>query len=569
MGIKKGDKIERHIDLSGLPRGGENRGNRINWKNCIGKSISGMYKGEDFIITIVNYNLKNKQVEIQYMNDLFIIATSNILSCRMGNILGKITNKFKVSIGEEFKSIGKSIIITHRDNKRNDNGKIYKKYKYKCNTCGFDCGEHYSLQKNEYISELWIDEYNLLKGKGCSLCSNQIVVQGVNDIPTTNPEMVKYFIGGYDEAKKYIRRSSKSIFAICPDCHIIKPKPIKITTLYEQGISCTCGDGFSFGHKYMFSVITQLILKFKDNYTFDWCKFHDYTNRQTTGEYDFVIEDLKLIIEVDGGFHRKDNKMNGQTKEHSKYLDDMKDKLAIENGYKVVRISDEGNIKSNILDSELSNLFDLSKIGWLKAEEFALSNLSKKACELYNSNPKLSNTDIGIMIGLNEQTVRKYLKQWVAIGLCSYNPLESSKQSGKKNGKLCGKEVEIFKDNISLGIFESCMELERQSEENFGVKLGFSAVASVCRGKKKEYKGFTFGYIGDERIFEMNNFETKENGKEVEIFKDGNSKGVFPSCAELERQSLELFRVKLSFGNISAVARGKRNHHKGYTFKYV
>lgn len=61
----------------------------------------------------------------------------------------------------------------------------------------------------------------------------------------------------------------------------------------------------------------------------------------------------------------------------------------------------------------------------------------------------------------------------------------------------------------------------------------------------------------------------KSNGKPVEIFKDGISLGIFPSCSELERKSLELFGIKLDHSNISLVCNGKRKSHKGYTFKYV
>lgn len=61
----------------------------------------------------------------------------------------------------------------------------------------------------------------------------------------------------------------------------------------------------------------------------------------------------------------------------------------------------------------------------------------------------------------------------------------------------------------------------------------------------------------------------KMNGKPVEIFKDGISLGILPSCAELSRQSLDLFGVKLDQTLISWVAIGKRNHHHGYTFRYV
>ena len=58
-----------------------------------------------------------------------------------------------------------------------------------------------------------------------------------------------------------------------------------------------------------------------------------------------------------------------------------------------------------------------------------------------------------------------------------------------------GKQVEIFKNGISLGIFKSVRELEMKSLELFGTKLFHSVVSLVCNGKQLEYKGFTFEYI--------------------------------------------------------------------------
>ena len=64
---------------------------------------------------------------------------------------------------------------------------------------------------------------------------------------------------------------------------------------------------------------------------------------------------------------------------------------------------------------------------------------------------------------------------------------------GKLNKRI--KLVEIFKDNVSLGIFKNCKDLERQSEELFGVKLNKGNISAVARGDKKQYKGFTFKYV--------------------------------------------------------------------------
>lgn len=62
----------------------------------------------------------------------------------------------------------------------------------------------------------------LLRGRGCSVCSRKKWVQGYTDIPSVAPWMVDYFQGGYDEAKMYTVSSTQKIKPMCPICGRIK-----------------------------------------------------------------------------------------------------------------------------------------------------------------------------------------------------------------------------------------------------------------------------------------------------------------------------------------------------------
>lgn len=68
-------------------------------------------------------------------------------------------------------------------------------------------------------------------------------------------------------------------------------------------------------------------------------------------------------------------------------------------------------------------------------------------------------------------------------------------EAHKGENSSLSKKVEIFKENISLGVFPCTMELERKSEELFGTKLFGTAISAVCLGKLKQYKGYTFRYV--------------------------------------------------------------------------
>ena len=79
----------------------------------------------------------------------------------------------------------------------------------------------------------------------------------------------------------------------------------------------------------MLNLLEQLNLEFETEYCPQWID---------KSKYDFYIPSKNLIIEMDGAFHYKDNKMSGQTKEKSKKIDNRKDELANKHGLKVIRI---------------------------------------------------------------------------------------------------------------------------------------------------------------------------------------------------------------------------------------
>ena len=330
-----------------------------------------------------------------------------------------------------------------------------------------------------------------MKEIGCGCCYSKIVEPGINDIPTTAPWMVKYFQDGYNEAKRYSKGSTSKIYPMCPDCGRIKDKPMAIFNIYEQGIGCVCSDGINYPNKFCNSLLTQLNIKFKTEYSPKWIRSKRY-------DFYFELNNKKYIIEMDGKWHYQDNNLSGQTKEKSKEIDNYKDKLAKEHNIEIIRIdckkSDLEYIKDKILNSKLNKLFDLSEVNWLKCEEFALSNLVKQACEIKKNNPNMTTKEIGNIMNLQYATIWKYLKQGTKLGWCDYNIEHEKNKRNIKAGKAHGKPIEIFKDGVFLGKFESALELERQSEKLFGVKLNFGNISAVCNHRRKTHKGFTFKF---------------------------------------------------------------------------
>lgn len=468
--------------VEGLPK----KGKLINWKNSIGYKIHFIYCDiEDDLEILEHISNKHPILKIKYKDDNLNIPTGDIKDCAIGRLLNKRTINFKVKIGETLKDDKRDLVILDREYRINKRNQKCKWYKYHCNKCNH---------------EDWMIEHILLQGSGCNVCANQKLVVGINDIPTTSPWMVKYFKGGYEEAKNYMSRSNKKIYPICPDCGRVKNKSIQISTLNKyKSIGCNCSDGKSRISKYIYSLLEQLKSNFECEKKFDWCIFYNkYKEKNTYGLYDFVIDDMKLIIEADGAFHRKDNNMSGQTKEESIFIDNIKDRLAKENGYKVIRISDEGDFKNNILNSDLNKLFDLNNINWDECNNYSEKNLVKEICDYWHLHNDINNEELGIkdlslVFNVGIRILNKYLKRGNKFGWCNYNPNDEKIKGVYKSIKKIGA---YSLDGKLIKEFNGAGDLERKSKELFGFNMCRTSILLRANGKiNKPFNNLIIKYI--------------------------------------------------------------------------
>ena len=472
------------VNLSELPTRGKEQ---INWKKSIGYVVKFKYGDIEDEFSIVDYISKGSSVFIKHnYSDDFEINSSHLARCKLGNLLGRqFKCNFQCNIGDVFKDNKRDLIITDREYKKDNISREW--YKYTCNKCGW--------------TEGWMTRGSIKQGIGCGCCDNKIAVLGINTIFDTNPEMIKLGISEED-AKSHTRGSGKKINVICSNCR--KSKNISIKYVYKnKSISCNnCNDGISYPEKFIASLLNQVNLDFKTQLsktTFKWCE---------NCRYDFYINSQSCIIETHGEQHYK-HTGRGRRLQEEQQNDKNKYDLAIANGIKPenyividCRKSELEFIKNNILNSRLAEIFDLSKIDWFKCEEFALKNLVKEVCDYWSIKQECESTkDLAKSFNLSRTTILKYLKQGVKHNWCKYNPKEKLGNINNFNSaKKSGKKVVIFKDDINLGEFYSCGELERQSLNLFGVKLLNQNISSVCNGKLKQYKGYTFKYIEENKI---------------------------------------------------------------------
>lgn len=474
----------RKVFLEKLPRQNGCGGQRIDWKKSVGHKVSFIYDDIKSFFTITNYINNKNRVTILYNDQEYNIFTGNLKYCKIGKILGVITKAFKIEIGENIKDEHRDMLIIDRkyqEKIRTNKKEQQKWYKYHCNRCG---------------NEDWIIGYSLLNNQsGCNICcpTPRKAKLGINTIWDTDRWMCNLGVSEED-AKRYSHGSTNKITVKCPDCGM--EKEITVSTIYNyKSIGCHCGDGRSYPEKFVVSILEQLKIDFETEYKPKW---------SNGKRYDFYMPKLNCIIETHGLQHYKDSifeQLGGRTLKEEKGNDEYKKEKALSNGIKSYieldcRESNLEYIKGSIINSELSKLFDLNNINWLKCAEFANKNIIKEVCFYWNNKKEDETTsDLGRIFRLSKDSIKKYLLKGRKLGWCNYNPKEEMRKVGGRNGKKSGKKVEVFKNGKSLGIFDSLCELERKSEELFGVKLLNECISLVCKGKQKLHKGYYFRYI--------------------------------------------------------------------------
>lgn len=361
-------------------------------------------------------------------------------------------------------------------------------YNYICNICG-------------YVG--WHRKSAIDKGTRCQCCSGEFVVKGINDLATKRPDLIEYFYNKTDSYTNTIG-SNKYVDIICPTCKNIKN--MCITNLVRNGLSCTkCSDGIPKTEKFVYNILHQLNASFIYQYKPSWSQGK---------KYDFAIfkDGQTIVVETHGDQHYEEKPHFKQTLLEIQSNDSLKYDLALCNGvekYIVINCSKTNfdYMKENVINSALSQMYNLSNINWDDVLENTNRTLLKSVAEIWNGDIlDCTSKTVADSLNISKTTAKKYLKMCSTLGMVSYNPLEETKKnnqrtSSRKNIKYVNtREINIYKDNALLKTHISARELESSSIELYGVFLRFQNIWQVCNGKMKTYKGYYFSYAEVERI---------------------------------------------------------------------
>ena len=254
----------------------------------------------------------------------------------------------------------------------------------------------------------------------------------------------------------------------------------------------------------MMSVLDQLGIRYETQYQPKYLNRLEEDSKWSQKKSDFYLPEYGLIIETDGGLGHKGGRVHIKSKKPLEYyveVDNWKDEQHLLHSLETIRIdcfkSDMAYIKNNILNSELNELFDLSKIDWLKCEEFALCNLVKSVCDYWNDKKDWETTaDLEKILKMSRVTIRSYLKKGMELGWCNYNAKEESKKASRRNGERKGKVVAMYDLEGNFIMKErSTRKLKERCLKELNIDLNTRCISAVCNGKQKTHKGYIFKYI--------------------------------------------------------------------------
>lgn len=291
-----------------------------------------------------------------------------------------------------------------------------------------------------------------------------------------------------------MRKVGKKIYPICPDCKRVKDKSVEVKSIYTtKSIGCICSDNISYPNKFSYAFLDQLpVLNWQPEYNPDWLKPYRYDNY-------FEYQGQKYIFEMDGGFHDVNvndmiNNSKNKKKIKIKQADKIKDDLAKKHGIKVIRIDcNESNmnyIKNNIIDSVLSNIFELNNIDWNRCDEFAHKNIVKEVSLFWEDNNCPSYKIIKNIFHIKKLTIKKYLTIGAQYGWCSYyNGVYTEKR--KRNIRVYDCRHQYIDTFSCIG------DLVVKSDELFKVHFTKSMVIKACNKEIEQYKGYIFEWAND------------------------------------------------------------------------
>lgn len=335
---------------------------------------------------------------------------------------------------------------------------------------------------------------DILSGCGCPVCGKKVIGNAPSYINSIWASDFKDYLSQFlteEQMKEYMPYSSKDIIAKCPNCNTTKKTTPAL--LIRRGIKCQgCSDGVSYPNKFGRCFIKQIygVDNIQFEYSPDWLIVN---NNKCFFDIYFEYKNAAYIIELDGKIGHGYFEYNTANNEKYGVTQDLvKEQLASKHGVHVIRIdarvSSCDYIRNSIMNSELVDILNLKEtdIDWNLCANFAVSSLAVSARDLWEDGFMIK--DISAKLDVSSSTVKRYLKQMVEVGDCTYSAEEARKRAGKLMPRNHGgREV------ICLSTKKVYQSIKDAAKDN---NVSYDLVRTRCRRKGKDFR-FYDDYLKD------------------------------------------------------------------------
>ena len=466
-------KQNKYIDLNQFPH---NQQGKIAWNNCVGLTVEFYYNDKSHKIKILERI--NKDYFKITLDDIIIekAHTSKITGLMFDNFLYE--PDYFYNVGEIVNDTLKVVSQCQIQKKTTKGNGVVNCKGYLC--CCLKDGYQFTIM-----------ETYLKNGHGCPVCANRVIIKGINDIGTTNPELVPLFVDEND-AYCHSKSSDSRVKVKCPYCGALKIMRIAELTKYGYVTCEKCSDGVSYPNKFAHELFKQLEKQYKNyqsEYSPDWAGMLRYDN------YIELLNEKRIIVEMDGGYHYA---------KHYDYLaknDAFKNKLAEEHGITIIRINCNylkvgqrySMVKTNLFEA-LKDIFDLSNVNWDKCNKCGISSKLIEVLNYYKNNPKLGLHEIAKDCKISVPTLYEYLYTGEEFGLCQY--IRNDKNRIKNSKPIAMYDLQ----NNLIGIYKSGKQIsELFTELNFNHRQIRKHATD-----NKPYKNYIFRFATYEEYQQFN-----------------------------------------------------------------
>ena len=302
---------------------------------------------------------------------------------------------------------------------------------------------HYSKCGHTHPEGKGVRPYNYKNKRGCGICDGRIVVKGVNDLATTHPQYIKYFVN-IEDAYTHTYASKAKVEVKCPICGAIKEMCICVLT--RQGFGCpNCGDGISYPEKLMAIILDKLNIEYTRQLTYDNGKH----------KYDFYIKDWGangVINETHGIQHYRGWNKDKEDLLWQEANDENKRYDAIHSSDLGVKNEDYNEIDCRYstlewcrpnIEKVLSKYIDINILtdeDWKEFDKEAQKSKKVEVClywkEQKEVNKDLTTTIMAEIFGVYDGTIARWLTWGNKSGLCIYNGEDERKNKERRQSKL-------------------------------------------------------------------------------------------------------------------------------------